>query len=358
MKSNKKMHYLIIGLILLVIIFFSGNIFLAIRTNFLALNVSNVLIHNTGELSIKKSDIKIPLFYDNNLKKSCIDNKNVLNACYILGHQALIKDDYKQAVTYFENSSKTRFIISNFWLGWSYLLLKDENMAIYIWLTDIDLGSKYPDILMINGYKEVGLHLANEILNKNATLETLIVTADKLFWIDSEKAMDTYRKILSIEPENLHAKLQYSRGLFHFEDNVSQAKVILYWLTNNNTLNIYDRLVAYRELGLINEHDGNYDEAIKWYKDALSLVGVSDIWSAADIARIYSSQGKFEKAIEYYSIVIEQSPTKNLYHINLLELYLKTHQCDLAQKEFFIIEALSDEDIEMSELFSKIQICK
>ena len=142
-----------------------------------------------------------------------------------------------------------------------------------------------------------------------------------------KKALASYNRAISLNPENLDAYA--SRGTAHFfAGNFALAeKDFKYVLTKNPY-----HADAYTALGSALASQGDYDGALQMFERAI-LLKPSRPENVLSRAGVYFMQGRYEEAVADYSAVLRSYPAAEVYHARGV-VYQNMGRQDLAQKDF------------------------
>ena len=168
------------------------------------------------------------------------------------------------------------------------------------------------------------LFMNQEILNYLADLEDDQAAND---------IVDMLEKMLSQPPlDKFH--YYFKRVYYQRRGDIGNLELVLENSIDAETgagiggQNAYDHSYCY---GLIQMHDGNYEEAIKKFEESIALLSTADNKLAfIKIAQCYNKIGKKRKAEEYFSQIIniagKNEPDLNYYYALFLEEHGNTQK--------------------------------
>ncbi len=211
------------------------------------------------------------------LKAISIDDRN-LDALYQLASVS-IKDDYKQALEYFEK----------------YLKLRPENAAeVYYQMASI-YSSK-------NKLEEMKKYLELAIKENSFYLLPRYMLAEYYeVKKDTASAISEYDKILDINPENVEL-FNYVGELYSNADSIAKAEkyfIKAYELNNSNS-------AACFWLAIINEHKKDFKTAIKYLKSSKEMD--KDPKLSLRLSFYYTQSGGYDEAIKLLEKGYEKWP--------------------------------------------------
>jgi O-antigen ligase/tetratricopeptide (TPR) repeat protein len=219
---------------------------------------------------------------------------------------------------------------NNYELGKAYARLDEKEKAIWAYLKAIEANPGYDEIYSNLGimYGETGrIPEAIEALSKSIEINPLsIPTRSYLAQMhirrkEWEKAVNQYREILEVEPENQQAKANVS---------VIQAQMEAKLPLSSQS----EELKKLFEVGEEHIKNRDWNKGEETYRKIVQLAP-GNIKANLYLGNIYFIQGKIEKAINQYKKIIEFSPTFNIVvHNNLGLAYLKSKKVNLAREEF------------------------
>ena len=185
--------------------------------------------------------------------------------------------------------------------------------------------------------QEAGLDIANRVIE---------VARDTTVKVSIQGWLDVFKDIPKLA-DTTQWQVAYSRSFFYLDRNLDssykyaqQANAMLLKLDDEK----YDAAMA-RILGRIMQSQGNYQKALEYFLEQLSLVQeLKDTLSIAfcflDIGNLYLETKDYAKAKNYYLQVIKFDPNKssafgrsapNLALVRMGRIYYNLHQLDSAR---------------------------
>lgn len=241
--------------------------------------------------------------------------KNLIAASIAYGYNLYEKQDFGQAMLYFEDaielndkeaSAHFGYARANAKMGCTEQALESYKKAALLEPTNIEYTNEFNDYSMEHLQKttanvnkpanDTGVIITSPIINEQAvTYDTLIKNGDEAYNRRKyEEAIDYYTKAVVFVPA----------------DKVTMLKIAnIYKLMGNNTkaLGFYDKIIAidennsdaYFNKGLVLANQKNFDECIKCFEKVLELTPDYP-YTYYSLGMAYEQKEMPEKAIEYY----------------------------------------------------------
>ena len=251
--------------------------------------------------------------------------QNLTAASIAYGYNLYDKQDYGQAILYFEDAIDLNNKEASAYFGYARANAKlgiiDTALASYEKAAMLAPGNieyatelnKYREENKINvSEEETKTSLDEPILNivppvvedKKEDVQATIPTFEDLV----QKGDDAYRKQRYDDALDLYTKAV----VFNPSDKLTMLKIAnIYKLKGNNTkaLNFYDKILiidkdstdAYFNKGLVYANQKNYDEAIKCFEKVIEL-SPEYPYAYYSLGMSYELKNMPEKAIEYYHL--------------------------------------------------------
>ena len=146
----------------------------------------------------------------------------------------------------------------------------------------------------------------------------------------ADEAIQAWKKITELDPNDIFARIDIA-DLFReqelFSHAISQYEVIIQ-LKESDT---YRVCLSHREIGIIHEVKGDFQEAIKSFDTALSLTAPGN-WLRKDLQHriigIFAADGNWEGLIKYYQEKLDVTPNEPELLGLLASAYIENQQID------------------------------
>jgi tetratricopeptide (TPR) repeat protein len=114
---------------------------------------------------------------------------------------------------------------------------------------------------------------------------------------DNEKAMEAFRKVTQLEPDNANAYRNI--GVVYYREGKWSESVPAF----QKALELQPASGVYSNLGVVYLYQGNYAEAIKMFEKAVAMEPNEQLW-VGNLADAYRYSGQKDKALSAYDRAI------------------------------------------------------
>jgi len=300
---------------------------------------------------------KAMINFKNALKEENTDENN-----YYVGYTYFQKQDYKNALVYFNTATNLNSENSDAWLqkGITEYYQNNYQEAIndLFFCTELipEESQAYYYLSLCyeaQGKIEVALQSAETAVEYDSTdSESWFEAANLAYSIQNySKSIKYYKKVLEILPKDKYTELNLGLA-YNKSGNKDSA---LFWYTK--TIEDYpDYSLAYNNKGYIYQTEGKYQSAISYYTKSIKLdiKNTYPIWNRADC---YFELKEYEKAIKDYKKAYEIKPEyyNALWYIGLCHEKLNNKKDAILNFKDFIKNANTDNEY-YQEAIQKIKI--
>lgn len=232
-------------------------------------------------------------------------------------------------------------------LGHIYKRLSKNAEAIAAYQRAIELSPKdyYPQFALGQAYSVLRRHedaitaltQAAELASasRTASLDELIVlykTLGRAYFSRNrvEEATAAWSKIAEIDPQNVFARVELA-DLFHeqelYPEAIEQHEAIIQLKKQDS----YRVCLSYREIGKIQEENGDYQHAIRSYDAAIALTAPGN-WLRKDLQRriiaVFAAERNWQGLIAHYLGKLQTAPNNSELIGLLASAYVENQQLD------------------------------
>ncbi len=266
--------------------------------------------------------------------------------------------DYKAEIKGEPNSPNLQLV-----LGHIFKRLGKNTEAVVAYKRAIQLAPEdyYPHLALGQAYAALRRHedaisvltQATELASASRTasldeLITLYKTLGRAYFSHDrvEEATAAWGKIAEIDPQNVFARVELA-DLFHEQELYTEAIEQHEAIIQLKKEDPYRVCLSYREIGKIQEENGDYQHAIRSYDAAIALTAPGN-WLRKDLRRriiaVFASDGNWQGLIAYYLEKCQAAPNDSELIGLLASAYVKNQQLDEGLDAFRKGLELSPED--------------
>ena len=236
-----------------------------------------------------------------------------------------------------------------------------EAVAAYKRAIKLDPEDYYPQLALGQAYAALRQHenaisaltQAAELtsVSRTASLDELITlykTLGRAYFSQdrAEEATAAWGKIAEIDPQNVFARVELT-DLFHEQELYTEAIEQHEAIIQLKKEDPYRVCLSYREIGKIQEENGDYRHAIRSYDAAIALTAPGN-WLRKDLRRriisVFASDGNWQGLIAYYLEKCQAVPNDSELIGLLASAYVENQQLDEGIDAFRKGLELSPED--------------
>lgn len=196
---------------------------------------------------------------------------------------------------------------------------KDSVYDEHLYNEALDFAINLANIYILIKKYDNAINILTKLIEQNVKKEEIYKYLAIVYLATNQvvKALNVYNLGIKNIPDS--SELYSNRGVLYYKANKLD-------LAENDFLKAYELnkfdFIAKSHLGFINLKKGNYEEAIKYFKEALSIKPFSaDVYMS--IGNAYEKLNKLIEARDNYELAYEYNPNNHIIIKRLIEIYKK-----------------------------------